>query len=80
MISKPTNAKKCMKVHYKIYVPPTCFDQSYSHLQGGLLQSIRYIEILQQFFKQFPSVKYFLFHIFYILRTFYICTFVQKFL
>ena len=42
MISKPANAHKCIKVYYTLHVPPTCFNQSCSHLQGGLLQRIRY--------------------------------------
>jgi len=80
MISKPTNARKCMKVYYTLLVPPTCFDQSYSHLHGGLLQRIRYVELLQKFLKQYTSLKYFIFNIFYILHLFYKCTSVQKFL
>jgi len=49
-----------MKVYYKLHVTPTCFDQSYSHLQGGLLATSKYYN----FFNQYTNVKYSMFHIF----------------
>ena len=38
IISKPTDACKCTKVHCTQCIPPTCFGHSYDHLQGGALQ------------------------------------------
>ena len=32
MISKPTNAHKCMKVYYIQHILPTCFGHSCGHL------------------------------------------------
>jgi hypothetical protein len=39
-ISKPTNARKCIKVYYTHHTPPTCFGHSCGHPQGGALQRI----------------------------------------
>jgi len=37
MISKPTNAHKCMTVHYTHRVLPKCFSQSCGSLQRGAM-------------------------------------------
>ena len=57
-----------MKVYYKLHVTPTCFDQSYSHLQGGLLATSKYYN----FFNQYTNVKYSMFHIFFIFCLYFI--------
>jgi len=38
MISKQTDAYKCMNVCYAHRIIPTCFGHSCGHLQGGALQ------------------------------------------
>ena len=40
MVAKPTNTLKCFKVYYKHSEPPTCFDHSSGHPQGGALQNM----------------------------------------
>jgi len=40
MISKPTNAHKCMTVYYTHRIAATCFGHSCDQLQGGALQRI----------------------------------------
>jgi hypothetical protein len=40
MVSKRTNARKCMIVYYTHCVPHICFGQSCGHLQGGAIQRI----------------------------------------
>jgi len=40
VVTKPTNAHKCIQVYYVInlIIPPTCFDHSCGHPQEGALQ------------------------------------------
>ena len=40
MISKPSNAHNCMKVHYTHCIRPMSFGRSHGHLQGSALQKI----------------------------------------
>jgi len=49
MISKPTNARVCKKVHYTHRTSPTCFDHSYGHHQGDALQRIETSKYYRRF-------------------------------
>lgn len=49
MISKPNNARKCMKVYYTHRIAPTCFGHSCSHLQEDALQRIGTLKYYRSF-------------------------------
>jgi hypothetical protein len=39
-ITKPVNVHKCLEFYYTHHIPPTRFNHSCGHLQGGELQRI----------------------------------------
>ena len=39
-LRKPVNLYECVKLYFTHLIPPTCFDHSCGHLQGGALQRI----------------------------------------
>jgi len=49
MISKPTDARDCMKVYYTHRIPPTCFGHSSGRLQRGVLQRIDTLKYYRSF-------------------------------
>jgi hypothetical protein len=58
MISKLTNAHKCMKVYYTHPIRPTGFGHSCGHFQGAALQRIDASKHYRSFWNQCTDIKY----------------------
>jgi len=57
MISKPTNAHKCMKLHYTHRIPPHMFWPLVAIFERFIAKD-RYIKILLKFFNHYTDIKY----------------------